>query len=187
MKQAMLTSETSNGWPIGFSAREFMDFLASGIFSDMRVELVGGVLERMAPAYPAHSIYNATVLSALAGALAGLPVRLGVDLAVKIDDGTVRGADIAVVRSSIPLDGPASGADVLLVIEIADTTLSRDLGAKSLDYARAAIPAYWVVDLAARLVHVLGNPAEQGYGSRVAVRFGELLAVPGTDRMITLD
>ena len=45
------------------------------------------------------------------------------------------------------LDGPPTAANVLSVIEIADSSLARDLGTKLRMYARAGIEQYIVVDL----------------------------------------
>jgi Uma2 family endonuclease len=49
-------------------------------------------------------------------------------------------------------------SDISLVIEIADSTLRRDLGAKAKRYAKAEIPEYWVIDIENRQVHVHQNP-----------------------------
>ena len=45
-------------------------------------------------------------------------------------------------------------ADVLLVIEVAHTTLESDLGQKAEAYAESGIREYWVIDPAARCIHV---------------------------------
>ena len=164
--------------------------ISLGAFQGMRVELVDGVIERMAPANSSHSFGNADVLFLLRDALLDAPVRLGIDLAVRISEDTLRGVDIAVVRDepaeAEDADGSVRPDRLVLAVEIADTTLARDLGRKAQDYAEAGIPDYWVVDLPARVVHVFAEPLEGEYRSRTVVRFGELLAIPGTDRTITL-
>jgi Uma2 family endonuclease len=47
-----------------------------------------------------------------------------------------------------------TAADVLLVIEIADSTLTNDLGYKAGLYRRAGVPEYWVVDVPNRCLRV---------------------------------
>ena len=59
-------------------------------------------------------------------------------------------------------DSPTQ-ADVLLIIEVADSSLAYDLGDKSLAYARAGIPELWVVDLPHQQVHRFTGPSPQGY------------------------
>jgi len=67
------------------------------------------------------------------------------------------------------------------------TTLDRDMGAKRIDYARAGIAHYWVVDGERRVVHVFADPVSGDYADVRTVRFGAPLAVPGTGSVITLD
>ena len=54
-------------------------------------------------------------------------------------------------------------ADVLLLIEVADTTLHLDLGEKAALYAEAGIPGYWVVDIEGRRLLVHRQPSGGGY------------------------
>jgi Uma2 family endonuclease len=168
-----------------FTATDFLTMLDRGAFQDMRAELAGGVIEKMAPAHGDHGKQNAEIVLRLAEAL-GRKIGYATDLAVVIDARTVRGVDIAVARSTFP-KGPSRGSDLRLAIEIADTTLARDLGAKAEEYARAGIETYWVVDLDGHAVHVMRDPGENGYATREVVRFGESVAVPGSDATIIID
>src|SRR6266545_978969 len=54
-------------------------------------------------------------------------------------------------------------ADVLLVVEVADTTLAFDIGTKVPLYACFGIPEAWVVDLQERAVRVFRDPSANGY------------------------
>ena len=71
---------------------------------------------------------------------------------------------------------------VILVVEVAATTLVRDLNRKRRVYARAGVPEYWVVDVAARVIHQLWSPAADTYAARREIPFGtqiEAATVPG--------
>jgi Uma2 family endonuclease len=57
--------------------------------------------------------------------------------------------------------------DVLLVVEISDTTLQRDRGEKLLSYGRSGIPVYWIVNLVDHQVEIYSDPAADGYTSRL--------------------
>ncbi len=50
---------------------------------------------------------------------------------------------------------------MLLVIEVADTTLARDRGIKLRSYARAKLPIYWIVDLIGETIEVYTDPDSQ--------------------------
>jgi Uma2 family endonuclease len=186
MNEHVRIAPPQNGASFGFSSADFARMQQLGAFEDMRVELVGGRLEKMAPAYGGHGRQNANIVHLLIMSFEGTGFDIATDLAVIIDDSTTRGIDIAVGSPGFPEGQAASGQDILLAVEIADTTLARDLGSKATDYAAAGIAHYWVVDLASRVVHVMQEPTENGYSARNVVRFDEPLAVPETDRTITI-
>ena len=171
---------------IGFTSADFIEMMESGAFGDMRVELVEGGLQKMAPAYGGHGQANVSIAAKLITAFVGRNVSIAADLAVRIDEATIRGIDIAVGLDPFPARAAAQANTVWLAVEIADTTLERDLGAKASDYARGGIPNYWVVDLVGSAVHVMSAPGEDGYATRTIIRFGEDLAVPGTDAVIVV-
>ncbi len=77
-------------------------------------------------------------------------------------------------------------ADVSLVIEVSDSTLARDRGIKRRSYARAGIPAYWLINLIDCQVEVYADPdpaavPEPTYRRRDVYAGGAAvpLAVPG--------
>ena len=93
--------------------------------------------------------------------------------------------DGAVVRGRIEdyaQSHPGPG-DVALVVEVADTSLSRDRGIKLRSYARAGIPAYWIINLVERQVEVFGDavtPAEVEPTYRRRETFGPGQGIPLT-------
>lgn len=173
-------------WLVAFTAEDFERMMRLGAFADMRVELVAGDLEKMMPALPGHGERNFAVGMQLHQAL-GREFRIGTDIAIRIDSVTIRAADIAVYPADLDTDVLPQGKDIMLAVEIADTTLSRDLGAKVADYARAGVPNYWVVDAKARVVHVMRDPTADGFGVREIVRFGEPLTLAGQKAPIIID
>ena len=75
--------------------------------------------------------------------------------------------DVAVTREtenaySVHQPGPD---DLLLVVEVADTSLPTDLVAKARLYARAGIVEYWVLDLNDRQLHIHREPKDGFYSS----------------------
>jgi Uma2 family endonuclease len=168
-----------------FTTADFLQMMELGAFEDMRAELVGGVIEKMSPAYGEHWHQNFAIGLKLVDAL-GRDVAIATDLALVIDGQTVRGVDIAV--SLKPFSKKLSeGRDLLLAVEIAESTLGRDLGAKAAEYARVGVPTYWVVDLNGHAVHVMSEPSDAGYARREIVRFGEPLPVPGSGQTIVIE
>jgi Uma2 family endonuclease len=71
----------------------------------------------------------------------------------------------------------ATPQDILLLVEVSDTTLRTDLGRKARIYASAGISEYWVVDLNSQLVYVHRAPVDGAYQTRtVMVRGAEVSA-----------
>ena len=170
-----------------FTVRDYARLMEFGDFQEMRVELVRGELRKMMmPAGFSHGEMNATLAYELRVAFTGTDRRFATDLAIEIDSLTVRGGDIAVVLPDTPRTGPAPARYVVMVAEIALTTLGRDIGEKLADYARAGIPDYWIADLEACVMHVMRLPEGDRYRERSVVPFGTPIAVPGTDRTITI-
>ncbi|HZT79189.1 MAG TPA: Uma2 family endonuclease [Gemmataceae bacterium] len=60
--------------------------------------------------------------------------------------------------------------DTALVVEVADTTLTRDRTTKARLYARARIPVYWIINLIDGRVEVYTDPAGSGQRARYRQR-----------------
>ena len=68
-------------------------------------------------------------------------------------------------------DGLVPLASVALIVEVADTTLTSDLGRKAHLYALHGIPEYWVADLNARVIHQMWAPEDGHYREVREARF----------------
>jgi hypothetical protein len=79
-------------------------------------------------------------------------------------------------------EGLPGAADILLMVEVSDTTLAWDRGTKMPLYARHGVRESWIVNLKARRIEVYRGPGEHGYASRTDHPPGESiapLALPG--------
>ena len=147
------------------SIDEYHRILESGGFDeDARVELIDGLLADMSPKTRAHENAVAWLATWLIRALDAdvFEVRVASPLTLS---GSEPEPDLAVIPRDVPR--PYHPATATLTIEVAVTSLTRDLGAKSELYARAGVPEYWVVDLEHRLLVMHEAPrAAGGYASR---------------------
>jgi Uma2 family endonuclease len=131
---------------------------------DDRVELIEGQLVAMTPIGSNHSgTINAltyTLVQRLrdAGIVAVQnPVRLG-DLSEPQPDFAVLRPRDDFYRRSTP-----TPEDVILIIEVADSSLAYDRAIKRSLYARHGIPEFWIVDLTADAIEVHRDPAGDDY------------------------
>jgi len=143
---------------------------------DDRVELLDGQIVEMTPIGGAHAacvIRLNTLLARRSHRDTGVSMQNPVVLAERWEPQP----DIAVLRrpggfGGAWLPGPQ---DVLLVIEVADTSLERDRDVKIPRYAAAGISEAWLVDLAGDAVIVYREPGPDGYGEHVTVSRAETL------------
>lgn len=155
-----------------FTAQEYHRMGEVGILGeDDRVELVGGELVEMAP-------IGTRRLSCVVGLTHLLVERsqsrffVSVQNPVRLSERDEPEPDLSLLRTrpGPGATGPPGPEDVLLVIEVSDTTLSYDRNVKVPLYARAGVPEAWIVDLAGRKVEVHSGPGPDGY--RASRSFG---------------
>ncbi len=164
-----------------FTVEEFHRMAEAGIFGeDDRLELVDGVIVEMSAIGSPHAACVRR-LSDLFWQRARTVAIVDVQNAVILSERTELYPDLALLKERADFyskSHPRPG-DVLLVVEVADTTLRYDRRIKVPRYARAGIPEVWVVDLHARAIDVYRRPAADGYGEHQHVGPTQSLPIPG--------
>lgn len=154
---------------------EYERLAASGAFEGEHVELLRGQIVTMTPQDAAHINLTARIGSMLVRQLGGEYLVLQ-QSALALWSHSMPEPDIAVV----PYGRLTEHADrAFLVIEVAETSLRKDLHIKAPLYAEAGIPTYWVVDRPNAVVHVLTRPTGGRYHESAVLRAGEVLRVEG--------
>jgi Uma2 family endonuclease len=133
---------------------------------DDRVELIEG--ELIAP-FPVSSEHAGTrnVLSRMLVRAVGERAVVAVGNPVQLDDFSEPQPDFSVLK---PRDDDYRGAnprpeDVLLIVEVADSSLAYDRNVKRALYARHGIPEFWIVNLVASEVEACCGPRGEQYTS----------------------
>jgi Uma2 family endonuclease len=171
-----------------FTADDFLRMMELGAFDDMRAELVRGEIEKMMPAEWTHGELNARLTGLLFPLGRSVGARLGNDVVIRIDETTVRAFDVVVVRPDASPVKILTGPDVLLAVEIAETTHARDLGEKREEYGSVGIPTYWVVDSLKQVTHCFRlDDSGSAYAPALIVPFGQAMEIPGLPGSITID
>ncbi len=153
----------------------------AGVFSpDVRVELIEGQVVEMALR---GSRQHAAVsrLWRLLNEAIGERAIVSSRLAIRLDHMTEFKPDLAVCRPSRGSYATAlpTGADTLLVVEVADTTLDYDVRVKGPLYARHGVPEYWIFDLPARALRVFRKPRGDEYTEVKARETPDVITLPG--------
>jgi Uma2 family endonuclease len=83
--------------------------------------------------------------------------------------------DMTWLRKQSYADRRPGPADVLLVVEVSHSSLSKDRNRKARLYAAAGIRDYWIVNLGGRCIEVLRDPGPDGYATKLVVYPGEFV------------
>ncbi len=169
---------------------QYHEMMDAGILTtDDRVELIEGVLVKKMSIYPPHTGTVRTLRETLVPLLPpGWRYRSEQPIILQDSEPEPDG----VIARGTPADDYVfhpPGVDVALVVEVADSTVSRDRGPKLHMYARAGIPMYWIVNLIDRQIEVHTNPdataEEPVYRSRVVYSPTQLVDVMIAGQAIT--
>ncbi len=132
-----------------FSVTDYAKMLESGILNeDDRVELIDGEVRRMSPIGTRHiAIVNR--LTRLLVRMVGDTAIVSIQNPIPLNDYTEPQPDVTVVRwrSDFYENLKAQAEDVLLLIEVSDSSLQYDRDEKLPRYAAAEIPEVWIVDI----------------------------------------
>lgn len=146
------------------TVEEFVRMDEAHVFGyDARLELMEGVLVEMPPIGSPH----AGVVNALTALLAKAAPRaiVSVQNALVLNERSAPQPDVTLLRPRADwyYASHPTAADVLLVVEVADTTLKYDLDVKRSLYARSGVAQYWVIDIEQRILHSHLEPVERWY------------------------
>ncbi len=155
--------------------------LGSGLLDETdRVELIEGELIDMAPIGSRHANLVDVIAQLLVRRLPpGYRVR--VQNPIRLGELSEPQPDIAVVRDRSYAAAHPEAADVLLLIEVADTTLEIDRDIKLPLYARHGVPECWLVDVAGSQLSIHREPAEGEYRRIHRPTLGETLRLLSAD------
>jgi len=148
-----------------FTREEYSQMAEVGILKPTdRVELIRGEIVEMSPIGRRHQAFVDNLAQLLIMRVAGRAI-VSVQNPLVLAEDTELEPDLKIIRRrSVPYkELEAHADDVLLVIEVAESSLSYDRSTKQKLYAEAGISEYWVVDCAAESVEVHRTPQAGSY------------------------
>ena len=160
-----------------FTVDEYRRMGEVGILDeDDRVELIGGEILEMSPIGTRH-LACVVALNHLLMASIGDRYFVSPQNPISASGVDEPQPDISLLRTRPRPDAeaPPGPEDVLLVVEVSDTTLAYDRNVKLPLYARSGIPEVWIVDLKGEKVELYANPADGRYAKIQEHRRGEVV------------
>jgi Uma2 family endonuclease len=155
-----------------FTVHDYHRMGEAGIlYEDDRVELIEGEIVEMAAIGTGHfTCVNGLTRLLVRGV--GDAAIVSVQHPLRLDEHTEPQPDLTVLRVRDYRESLPKPEDVLLLIEVSDTTLSYDRGVKLPLYARAGIREVWIVDLVGEVIERHIDASADGYRGFEKVRRG---------------
>jgi Uma2 family endonuclease len=161
-----------------FNVYEYHKMVDAGILREgERVELIRGEIIRMSPIHPPH---NGTIHRAnrFLVRVVGDAAIVGVQGSIRLDEYDEPQPDLYLMRprEDFYTTRHAGPADILLIIEVADSSLEYDRTIKMQLYAETGVPEYWISDLQNECVLAYSDADNAGYRTLRQFRRGETLS-----------
>jgi Uma2 family endonuclease len=150
---------------VRFSREAYHRMFDTGVLDpEKRYELIDGQIIVTPPIGPGSSDFISRLNDFFVRHLPD-EFQCRIQLPIVVDDHSEPEPDLAIVRrleAGYVEEYPAP-PDVVLLIEVSHSSLSRDSGQKMELYARSGIPEYWIVDVEHRQLIVHRQPGPRGY------------------------
>jgi len=169
-----------------FNVHEYHRMAVAGILTeDDRVELIAGEIVEMPPIGSRHAAC-VDRLTRLFSSRVGDAALVRVQNPIRLSDVSEPQPDLALLepRADFYAAAHPGPGEVLLIVEVADTSVGYDRSVKIPLYARAGIRELWLVDLERERIEVLRQPAAGSYRTAETHRRGgrvTIEALPGLE------
>ena len=188
MTTTALTAQIAAPTRRRFTVEEYCAMVDVGILAeDERLELLDGEIILMPPINPPHESGTDQLNGQLLYPLHGRAL-VRVQGSILLDDGSLPQPDITVLRLRDNYQRERAAADdVLLLIEVSETSLERDREVKLPRYAAAGIPEVWIANVPARHVEAFSDPVDGVYQShRIVPADGQVSPIAFPDVVLTV-
>jgi Uma2 family endonuclease len=170
MGSAVRVTSAAEGLPRRrFTVAEVEAMVAAGVMEENeRVELIGGELVPMSPKGIRHEVVKSALVDFW---IRSRPddCRLTQETTFRLSEDTYLEPDVVIYPRATGIRG-LSANNVLLVVEIADSSLRYDIGRKAALYAGFGIRELWVMDAVGLTTRVFREPAADGYRKAIDFR-----------------
>lgn len=162
-----------------FTVSQYHQMVEAGILNENdRVELIRGEIVEMTPIGRRHAA-SVNRLVRLFTQLFGNSIILSPQNPIELGNNSEPQPDIALLqpRPDFYESGHPQPQDIILLVEVADTTVEADRNVKITLYAENGIVEVWLVDINAELVEVYREPTSNGYQNIQQFQRGQSLCI----------
>jgi len=164
--------------PHPFTVDDYHRMAETGILcKDDRVELLEGQIVAMSPI---GNVHQACVdrLNRLFIKACGDEAIVRIQGSVVLNDRTQPQPDVALLRprESFYADGAPGPGDILLLVEVCDSSVDKDLRIKMPLYARVGVSEFWLVDIPQSRIDIYRTPTPDGYADTRTAHLGDTIS-----------
>jgi Uma2 family endonuclease len=147
-----------------FTVADVRRMIDAGVIGpEERFELIEGEIVPLSPSHDPHERIKSALILAITPQLPA-DLWFGVESSIYLSERTFVEPDFCIFRRELK-SHELKGSDLLLVVEVADTSLTFDRGTKALLYASHGVPELWVIDVATQVTSVHTGPTGVGWTS----------------------
>ena len=165
MTAQLLTPKADSKRDFKFTVAQYHLMYETGVFAESdRLELINGEIKTMSPIGRKHAACIIRLTKLLEQRL-GDRILISVQNPICLEDNSEPHPDLAILkpRDDFYEDALPIAADILLIIEVADSSLEYDRDTKALLYAKAGIPEMWLFDVNSKTISGFSQPSSLGY------------------------
>lgn len=169
--------------PYRLRLRDYQRMIEAGILSeDDQVELIEGQIITMSPKGSKHAACLGKINDWLTPLL-DRRAQLRIQDPIQIPDLSQPEPDLALVipRADYYAEAHPTPADVILLVEVADSSTRIDREVKAPVYAQAGIAIYWIINLPEQSIEVYSQPQGKRYQQRQPLGPDAQIEIPGLD------
>lgn len=159
---------------VKWTVEDYHRMIEAGLLRDRNVELLQGEIHHMPPEGPPHTFYGGSLADRFRNQL-GNRALVREARPITLADSEPE-PDLAIVKGTwddYHYRHP-SVDEVLLAIEVSESSLAKDLNEKRITYATSGIPDYWVLDLKQPQLIVFGDLQDGDYQSATYLQQGSI-------------
>ena len=163
-----------------FNVHDYARMRESGILTEAdHVELLDGDIRVMSPIGPLHAAIVSKIVKYLTAQLGDTAI-VSPQNPVRLSDYSEPQPDLAVLqyRDDFYAQAHPTADDILILIEVADSTIAYDRGEKIPRYAAAGIPEAWIVDLTQQMIEQYTAPTRGQYTRVLRLFPGDTITSP---------
>ena len=172
------------------NVEEYYHMAEAGILTHKdRVELIRGELIRMSPISKGHA-YIVDRLNHFLGKRLGDRAFIRVQNPLRIDQYSEPEPDLSILKPPLETykERHPIPSDIILLIEVAKTSLDYDREIKLPLYAEAKIPVVWLVNLTKATIEVYQKPEKNAYSDLKVYEAEDVISIPGfEDKLLVND